>query len=228
MGVLYNKKDISKIIGIKFGKLTLIKEVNSSFKPSGQRKRMVLCKCDCGNENVIQLYSITSGNTKSCGCYISEQSSLRNKKHGESDKTKEYRTWQSIKRRCYNINNEKYKNYGGRGIKICDRWLHSFENFLEDIGRSPSIKHSIDRIDVNGNYEPNNCRWATQKEQCNNRSNNHYITYNSYTRTIAEWSEIYNISQFTLLARVNKNKWTFEQCINYRKYSKKRSNETNK
>lgn len=109
--------------------------------------------------------------------------------------TKEYKCWSAIKGRCLNPDNEWYHIYGGRGIKICDRWIgeHGFENFLADMGESPTPKHSLDRIDVNGNYEPSNCRWATWEEQANNKRNNIYIEHNGTTHTLCEWCKIFNV-----------------------------------
>jgi len=130
------------------------------------------CVCSCGKERTLDQTSLLREKTKSCGCkkslYISNAIMI----HGDASKglkTKEYRTWLGMKRRCYNSNRKDYKDYGGRGIKVCDRWLHSFQNFLSDLGRAPTPRHSIDRKNNDGNYEPSNCQWATDKEQQNNR-----------------------------------------------------------
>jgi len=123
--------------------------------------------------------------------------------HG-MNQTKEWYAWNHIKRRCLNPNYQYYYRYGGRGIKICDRWLNSFQNFFDDMGYAPSKKHSIDRLDNNKDYEPSNCRWATEIEQQNNRTNNVRVEYNGETKTLSEWSRILNIPKSTLSGRIKK------------------------
>lgn len=155
---------------MKYNRLTLIKEVEPYIWKNLKQSKF-LCQCDCGEFIIVNLNHLKSGNTKSCGCLNKEKRKLPKLiKHQESNKrrTVEYNTWVSMKQRCYNINCKDYKNYGGRGIKICDRWLNSYENFLKDMGRRP-IGYSIERLNVNGNYEPINCKWATKLEQNNNR-----------------------------------------------------------
>ena len=159
-------------------RLKIIKEVEP--KSSGNKKfKMVMCICECGNTTTIRYQSYKTGNTKSCGCLNNEKRILVGKNnlvHGHSnlrDKrnrlaSKEYKSWTNLKQRCNNPNNKDWNDYGGRGIKGCDRWVNSFENFLEDMGNRPN-GYSIDRIDPNGNYEPNNCRWADNKTQRHNQ-----------------------------------------------------------
>jgi hypothetical protein len=171
-----NRLDIK--IGDRFNRLTIVKELEPKMR-SNKLRRNFLVKCDCGVMKDVVLIDLTTQNTKSCGCYEKERQIESNTKHSEASYrnnklTTEYRTWVGMKVRCYNPNRKDYKNYGGREskpIKVCDRWLNSFENFLEDMGRKPGPEYSIDRIDFNGNYEPSNCRWADKITQARNKRN---------------------------------------------------------
>jgi hypothetical protein len=146
--------------GDRYGRLIIVSEVNHP------ERRTFKCKCDCGNNKIIALTRLRSGITKSCGCYELEGKTKH--KHAPNGKaTRTYVTWCNMKTRCNNPNVPYYKNYGGRGIIVCERW-NEFKNFLEDMGERP-LGTTIDRINVNGNYEPFNCKWSTPKEQINNR-----------------------------------------------------------
>jgi hypothetical protein len=162
---------VKDLKGQRFGRWLVIEESYSD------RGRCWLCRCDCGNERIINGYQLRSGQSQSCGCLILDLNEQNNVKHGENrqpGKSKEYKVWDGIIQRCTNSNDWRYVNYGGRGIKVCDRWRYSFEKFLEDMGRCPEGM-SIDRININGDYCPNNCRWASQKEQQRNKTTNVYV-----------------------------------------------------
>jgi hypothetical protein len=170
-------KRIDVQTGDRYGYLTVIQEVESRRKPSSQVVRQFKLKCDCGNEIVTVLGYLRSKITNSCGCYNKQRTSDVSRKHGETTVngkrkfTPTYQSWRCMRERCLYPKNPRWKHYGGRGITICDRWLNlkdGYINFLNDMGPRPKGT-SIDRIDVNGNYEPDNCRWATDIQQMKNR-----------------------------------------------------------
>lgn len=199
------------LVGLKFGKLTVLSELKER-NPHG--KVLFHCKCDCGNEVNVIGTKLKNGWSKSCSCLqketVKKRSKIDNKTHGLS-KTSIYNTYYTMINRCINPNSQSYPNYGGRGIKVCDRWLDSFENFIEDMGEKPSENYSIDRINVHGNYEPSNCRWATKIEQENNKTTNVFIEYKSKKYTISELSKLLNINYHTLRNRtVKKNIFIYE------------------
>ncbi len=180
------------IQGKRFGRLVAIGYIHGSGKWR--------CVCDCGKEVLRTHTKLINAEVPSCGCYLKE--GIRRTHGGYT--TPMYGIWSKIKGRCTNPKNCAYERYGGRGIKICDRWLgkRGFENFLADMGERPSPKHSVDRINNDGDYCPENCRWATFKEQANNKGNNRVITHNGISHTLSEWCEIYHANYKRAATRV--------------------------
>lgn len=187
------------LTGKRFAKLTVIKYDGVT----SNNQSMWICKCDCGNTSKVMYGNLKNGSTKSCGC-------LRKEKKVKNNQEEYYRIFNifyGIKGRCYNPNNPAYKNYGGRGIRICDEWLQKNGNGLRNfykwaINNGYNKNLTIDRIDVNGNYEPSNCRWATPKEQSNNKRNNHIINYKGKKYTLSQLSNYLNIKITTLKWRL--------------------------
>jgi len=168
-------------VGSRFGRLVVVKDLGGVFGTTRAE-----CICDCGHKVVVTAKHLRSGVTTSCGCYGKEMAIASRRKHGLS-RSPEYDTWCHMKRRCLIPKDKNYYNYGGRGISVYPEWVSSFSAFLSSVGNRPSEFHSLDRIDVNGNYEPGNVRWATVDVQANNKRNNVNVTSNGITRTITEW-----------------------------------------
>ncbi len=178
----------------------------------GKNRSYWLCRCSCGTTAHRYKWAIINGRSESCGCQKYRLMSERRKTHGKSE-TREFKIWIGIINRCTNTRSKAYPRYGGRGIKVCQRWLDSFENFLADMGVAPIPNHEIDRFpDNNGDYCPENCRWATVKQQARNRRSNRMITHNRETKPLAEWAEVFKIPYKILWDRIKKG-WTFEDAI---------------
>jgi hypothetical protein len=181
-------------------RLRVIRE--SSMTINGRGRRIVVAICLCLNVKEYLGYNIENGNSKSCGCLNEEKRFERKYKHGLVD-TPEYQAWQNMKDRCYNIRNRYYENYGGRGITVYELWIRSFGAFISYVGMRPSGKHLLERMNNDGNYEPGNVRWATRKEQNNNKRSNRLATYDGRTKTVAQWSEILGKPATTITSRLN-------------------------
>lgn len=197
------------LTGRRVGKLTV---VSLSDRLYG-RQKIYECKCDCGNVVYVRACHITSGHTKSCGCLKSESMKKVATKHGRS-RERLAQIWYGMRKRCSNNNCEQFKNYGGRGITVCDEWLHDFQAFYDWAMANGYEDHlTIDRIEVNGNYSPDNCRWITNKDQQNNRRTSHLLTYKGETRSLKDWSKIVGINYSTLKGRINVYGWSAEKAL---------------
>lgn len=199
----YRSKKID-LVGEKFFRLTVLRRVESDKNGNSRWE----CLCKCGLKSIVYGSSLKNFITKSCGCYAKDPSSKANLTHGMT-KTRTWRVWSGMKTRCDNKNNDNYKYYGGRGITYCERW-ESFGNFYKDMGERP-YGMTLDRINVNGNYEPGNVKWSSPKEQANNRRRNHFISYKGETKTLTEWSRKLGISTRGLTMRINK--WGIEEAF---------------
>jgi hypothetical protein len=186
---------IIDLTGQKYQRLTVIKFVELS-----KYGAIWECKCDCGNIKNVKSGDLRSGNTNSCGCYMKDRIKETNTKHKATENgiiTGTYRSWRTMKARCYQKSTINYKEYGGRGIEVCERWRNSFENFLEDMGERPE-GYSIERKDFNGNYEPSNCCWIPFNHQSKNTRSNKYVILNGEKMIQSEASRLLNIPQRTI------------------------------
>lgn len=194
------------LINQKFNRLTVLERSNNSGK-----KVMWKCRCECGNITFVSTSNLRCNKAKSCGCLKLEEFSKRFVKHNQRN-TKLYEIWKSIKNRCLNPKSLAYKNYGGRGITICQKWKDDFMEFYTwSMQNGYNENLSIDRINNDGNYEPSNCRWVDRKTQANNTRTNHFITFDNQTLTIKQWSEKLNIPYSCLFSRL-KN-WSIEKAL---------------
>lgn len=185
------------ITGQKFGRLTVV----SRSGKDNFRQYMWSCKCDCGNTVDVRGYSLRSGNTQSCGCLQKETNVKLRQTHGMTD-TRIYTIWSGMKQRCLTPSVSCFKYYGGRGISVCEEWL-TFEPFYDwAMANGYTDDLTLDRINVDGNYEPSNCRWITIQEQQKNKRRNRYITYNGETKLLGEWAEQLGINHSTLIERL--------------------------
>lgn len=198
------------LCGNRYGRLTAI-----SYAGGIPRSKWN-CVCDCGNEVEVFASNLKRGSTQSCGCLQKELLSKRKKTHGgDANKEPLYNVWCSIRKRCLSPNNPNYRYYGERGISICNEWTNyqCFRDWALSSGYSEGL--SIDRIDVNGNYEPKNCRWTDSKTQQNNRRSCRYLTMNGETHTAKEWSEILDINYQTLYANLKRHDFDLSLTINH-------------
>ena len=207
-----------------FGRLTTIgpRFTLARNNDAGRRDVYQVCRCNCGNYTVCMRGNLQSSHSKSCGCLRQEAIASRTTRHGMY-RSLEFTSWVAMKSRCYNENTKEYARYGGRGIRVCDRWQEpngqGFLNFLADIGPRPSPTHSIDRYpDPDGNYEPGNCRWATYVEQNRNKRSSTNISGFGKIKCLAAWAEEYSMPRATLQTRLSKG-MTLEEAIRHPKGS---------
>lgn len=191
-----------KIIGEKINSLLAI------GYERGKSGIVIICKCDCGNIKKVNINNLKRGTPKSCGCLV------KNKLYTTIHFKSEYNTYNAIKQRCYYTKNKYYLYYGGRGIKMCQRWLNGFDNFLNDMGRKPSKKHSIDRIDVNGDYCKENCRWADVREQSRNKRTSSVLEYNGIFKNKIDWAKELKTNTSSINWHLRHGK-TFSEIIDY-------------
>ena len=200
---------LNNLLGLRFGKLVVI----ARSENDKHKNARWLCQCDCGNTKVVVGSSLIKGHTKSCGCVRKHLLQTMPLKHGKKN-TRLYNIWIDMKRRCNSKNRKSYKDYGGRGIVVCNEWLQDFMNFYNwAIANGYKENLTIDRIDVNGNYEPNNCRWIEKGEQNRNQRTNLKFTYKGETHCLKEWAEILKINYNTLHSRLTVLGYSVEKAF---------------
>jgi len=186
--------------GKQFGRLLVLRHHRST-----RHGAMWSCLCACGAEKPIYASALTTGRTVSCGCYSAERTRGR-RTHGATSggkRSPEYSSWTAMWDRCRNTKSKAYKNYGGRGITVCKRWLR-FDQFIADVGKKPTLAHTLERKNNEGMYRPSNCRWATKQEQQNNTRTNRLLTFNNETKTVAQWSRETGVNVNTLYGRLHR------------------------
>ena len=195
----------------KFGRLTAINRVENTAKGNARW----LCKCDCGGMKIVVSSELKRGGTKSCGCLAQEQREKAAKSrchaHSRANLCRERKSWENMLARCYDSSCKSFSNYGGAGITVCETWRHSFKSFFADLGPRP-IGHTLDRIDSSKGYFKENCRWATNKEQANNRSNNRRLAHNGKTMTISQWADELGLTHTCISMRLKRG-WPVHRAL---------------
>lgn len=211
-------------IGDVFGSLTVV-ERKPRESVTGRYVSAWSCVCSCGNYHYADQSNLVAANVTRCPDCNAKAISERKKKHGmtgwkDRKTSKIYYTWQAMKRRCYYEKEARYADYGGRGIKVCEKWIDSFEQFMADVGLPPTPDHTIERINNDGNYEPQNVRWATKIEQGNNKRNNHMMTKDGRTQTMSEWCRELGLSYSVVKMRLRKSGGDVEYSLRTEKVKK--------
>lgn len=218
-GVVAGSENSKVLPGCRFGGWTVLGPAPIWTTNRDTQRR--LCVCDCGTFKVVYVYTLIRGESQSCGCLTKTKISNAVTKHGGSH-TVEHNAWTALNGRCYNPRNKRYPLYGERGIRVADRWrgTEGFQHFLEDMGFKPTPKHSIDRTDVNGDYSPENCKWASHTEQMRNMRHTQMVEYQNKTLSLAEWCERLNIDLKRTDTRLARG-WTVQEAFTIPKLNKR-------
>ena len=194
------------MIQLRFGRLTLIER---------RPERKAVVRCDCGTVKIVFYDNVIRGKTRSCGCLSRERSTTHGGTIGarNGQTMAEYGVWNKMRQRCSGLDRKSAHNYADRGIKVCERWTADFSAFFADMGPRPTPKHTLERVENDGNYEPSNCRWATRKEQLNNKRTNRFIEFDSRRQTIAAWADEYGIHRCALRQRVFVYGWPIRRAL---------------
>lgn len=213
--VVHSVKVATEFVPETFGRLTTIgPKFRLPVGTQGLHKFFQVCRCECGNLTVVGVPDLRAEHTRSCGCLFLEQLTDRMTTHGRTH-ADGYSSWANMIQRCTNPNYDSYHNYGGRGIRVCDRWLEApggYANFFKDMGERPSKRHTLERKLVNGDYTPENCKWATIEEQARNRRDNIMLTYKGKTQCRADWEAELGKRRHFIRDRMKRG-WTLEQAI---------------
>lgn len=193
-------------VGQRFGRLTVV-----AYAGRERKRTRWQCLCDCGNTTIVESGNMVEGQTQSCGCLFIERLKQRSTIHGKKG-LPEHAIWVTMRHRCYLPNSSNYHTYGARGIWVCDKWRNSFQTFYDDMGPRPSPKHSLERIDNAGGYEPGNVRWATPTEQANNRRSNRLIEWRGDTKTMAEWARTIGLPSYVIQLRFRRG-WSIDRTL---------------
>ena len=204
-------KRIEVNAGERYGLLTIIQEAECRRTPKGFPYRMFHCRCECGNTVTSPLANLRYGKTRSCGCLVGKSSHPRHGHRPKGSASPTYCSWQAMKSRCCDTGDQAYGQYGGRGITVCDRWMH-FEGFLEDMGIRPDGT-SLDRLNTDGPYDPRNCRWATPSQQQRNRRCNQMVQCNGESHCLAEWADRIGMNVSTLWCRIFRSGWSVSKAL---------------
>lgn len=216
-------KNFRDLTGQRFGRLVAESRAPDRILPSGKHCVVWNCICDCGRQTEVLRPHLTGSQSKSCGCLRAELNLVRRRTHGHSSGgriSRAYSCYQSMLTRTSNSNSPEWKHYGGRGITCCDRWKDSFQNFIDDMGEPPAGL-SIERDNVNGPYDPDNCRWATATEQQRNTRRNRVITKDGESLCLAQWAERHGLSSRTIRSRISRG-WPIEELFSPARKSDKR------